>query len=329
MKSTARFDARAARDKLLSRAVPTDEEIIRFTFRPFDNRWLYWEREGLRLDRPRPDYRPHVFEGNLWLSAAQHLRKGADEPQACFSTHMGSLHLIERTALMFPAWLRDDGMGNIDNGERRANLSASAQRYLDHLGLTVEDLFHHVLAVLHDPEYRETNAGALRMDWPRIPLPDWPNGGTDGVAVTLARSAARGRHLAALLDPDTSIPGLTQAPLRPEAATVAVPTTVSGRNMAGEHFDITAGWGHYGEKDAVMPGRGRTVERPYTSDERTAVGDALSTLGDTTFDVYLNDAAYWRNVPAAAWNYRMGGYQVLKKWLSYRETRHPWTFVMP
>ena len=214
MKSTARFDARAARDKLLSRAVPTDEEIIRFTFRPFDNRWLYWEREGLRLDRPRPDYRPHVFEGNLWLSAAQHLRKGADEPQACFSTHMGSLHLIERTALMFPAWLRDDGMGNIDNGERRANLSASAQRYLDHLGLTVEDLFHHVLAVLHDPEYRETNAGALRMDWPRIPLPDWPNGGTDGVAVTLARSAARGRHLAALLDPDTSIPGLTQAPLR-------------------------------------------------------------------------------------------------------------------
>lgn len=29
--------------------------------------------------------------------------------------------------------------------------------------------------------------------------------------------------------------------------------------------------------------------------------------------------AYWRNVPAAVWGYKLGGYQVLKKWLSYRE----------
>ena len=42
-------------------------------------------------------------------------------------------------------------------------------------------------------------------------------------------------------------------------------------------------------------------------------------LGTTTFDIHLNDHAYWRNIPAAAWNYKLGGYQVLKKWLSYRE----------
>ena len=41
--------------------------------------------------------------------------------------------------------------------------------------------------------------------------------------------------------------------------------------------------------------------------------------GETTFDIYLNDRAYWRNVSAAVWNYKLGGYQVLKKWLSYRE----------
>jgi len=33
----------------------------------------------------------------------------------------------------------------------------------------------------------------------------------------------------------------------------------------------------------------------------------------------LNDRACWRNIPAAVWNYKPGGYQVLKKWLSYRE----------
>ena len=52
------------------------------------------------------------------------------------------------------------------------------------------------------------------------------------------------------------------------------------------------------------------------------VGSNLAAvLGGTTYDVCLNDRAYWRNVPAAVWNYRLGGYQALKKWLSYREER--------
>ncbi len=42
-------------------------------------------------------------------------------------------------------------------------------------------------------------------------------------------------------------------------------------------------------------------------------------LGETTVDVYLNDRAYWANVPVRVWEFRIGGYQVLKKWLSYRE----------
>ena len=29
--------------------------------------------------------------------------------------------------------------------------------------------------------------------------------------------------------------------------------------------------------------------------------------------------AYWRNVPERVWSYTIGGYQVMKKWLSYRE----------
>ena len=47
--------------------------------------------------------------------------------------------------------------------------------------------------------------------------------------------------------------------------------------------------------------------------------DALVHLGERTSDVYLNDVAYWRNVPTGVWKYVIGGYQVMKKWLSYRE----------
>ena len=49
------------------------------------------------------------------------------------------------------------------------------------------------------------------------------------------------------------------------------------------------------------------------------MAEARSTLGKVTFDIPLNGHAFWSNVPAAVWNYKLGGYQVLKKWLSYRE----------
>ena len=320
MKPTGRFDAHRVRDALLARGGPNESGFVRYAYRPFDIRWLYWEADTKLLDEKRTEYKPHVFDGNLWLSSAQHLRKGATEPQACFTHDIASYHLIERGALWFPAWLRDEGLGLGGDGlQRRPNLSTAAQRYLDRLGLGVEDLFHHFLAVLHDPAYREANAGALRMEWPRIPLPGWPEGESPGAAVELSASAERGRELAQLLDSDTPVPGVTTGDLHPEVAAIAVPATVGGHHMSGEDFSVTAGWGHFGMGNAVMPGQGRVEERPYTPTDLAVLGDSIGILGETTFDIYLNSHAYWRNVPAAVWNYKLGGYQVLKKWLSYRE----------
>jgi len=72
----------------------------------------------------------------------------------------------------------------------------------------------------------------------------------------------------------------------------------------------------------TMPGKGLYVERLELalfaaagpgSEELQAV------LGKTTYDVYLNEQMYWKNIPARIWTYHIGGYQVIKKWLSYRE----------
>ena len=81
-----------------------------------------------------------------------------------------------------------------------------------------------------------------------------------------------------------------------------------------------------------MPGPGRKVEREYTVEERAAIAataaargeserEVLALLGATTYDIYLNQDAYWANVPKRVWEYTIGGYQVLKKWLSYRERK--------
>jgi len=64
-------------------------------------------------------------------------------------------------------------------------------------------------------------------------------------------------------------------------------------------------------------------------EEQTVVAQVPDRALDDTFahhaitceDVYLNDVAYWACVPANVWRYTIDGYQVLKKWLSYREHR--------
>ena len=320
MRNPREYDSRGVRDALMGLGGPEEDSFTLYAYRPFDTRWLYWEVREKLVDRPRPEYKPHAFEGNLWLSAVPRLRRDSTEPQVGIASHLASLHLNEWGASMFPVWLREEGMA-LDGGgaQRRPNLSDAAQRYLDRLVLGVEDLFHHVLAVLHDPSYRKANSGALRMEWPRIPLPGWPDGGAPGAAEELAASAELGRELAALLDSETPVTGVTTGALRPEMAATAVPSTTDGGNMAGDDFSVTASWGHFGQGEAVMPGHGRAVERPYTAEERAALGESAHTLGDTTFDIHLNDCAYWRNIPSAVWHYKLGGYQVLKKWLSYRE----------
>jgi len=95
---------------------------------------------------------------------------------------------------------------------------------------------------------------------------------------------------------------------------------------------VTAGWGHAGKGGVTMPGKAKLVERDYTEPERDAIvkageaqgmmaEQAFQTLGTRTCDVYLNEVTYWSNIPLRVWEYTIGGYQVIKKWLSYREEK--------
>ena len=322
MKSASHFDAQAIRDFLIKRGGPTESGFIQFAYRPFDDRWLYWEADTKLLNDKRADYKSHIFEANHWLVSQKKPRREWSFPQVI--SNMGCHDLMDRGASCIPAYLRDEGLGVEENElQRRPNLSAAAQHYLERIGADVEELFHHVLAVLHDPAYREANAGALRMEWPRIPVPGWPDGDEVGAAGESGRigGAWSGACRAARLG-YAGVWGHDRVRCVLRSRIIAVPSTTDGGNMAGGDFDVTAGWGHFGSGQAVMPGQGRVVERAYTSEEREAMGDVtVSTLGETTFDVYLNDRAYWRNVPANVWGYKLGGYQVLKKWLSYRERK--------
>ena len=291
MKTTAQFNARAMRDVLLERGGPIDTGFVHFTYRPFDIRWLYWEADSSLLDRPRPGYRPHVFEGNGWLEARER------EAKEDFSRGTLVRYLADNfgngLSSFFPAWLRDDGIGIRGDGiQRRPNLSGAAQRYLHRLSADVEDLFHHVLATLHDPAYREANAGALRMEWPRISLPGWPDGKANGAAETLAASAARGRDLARPARPRSTRAGryprlVAPGNCRPRRALHhrrpqhdrrrfrphrrVGPLRNGRRRNAGPRPHL---------RTRILSGRTRCARRCHTR-----------VLGDKTLDVYLNEHA--------------------------------------
>ena len=198
-----------------------------------------------------------------------------------------------------------------------ANLSDLALDYLTQLGLTAADaglLFHHAVAVLHAPRYAADHADALRQDWPRVPLP-----ATRG---DLEASAALGKRVATLLDPDAPADGVTAGVVGDGFKCVADPVKLDGSSLDEADREVTARWGSAGQGGATMPGPGKSVARAFTAAEAAALGPvAVARLGPDTLDVYLNATTFWRNVPRGVWEYKLGGYQVLKKWLSYREKK--------
>ncbi|HEX7073800.1 MAG TPA: type ISP restriction/modification enzyme, partial [Hyphomicrobiaceae bacterium] len=311
MAASGRFNPTDTRRELLKRGrLPN---IVRYAYRPFDIRWLYWESETKLLDEKRSEFRPLIFQSNIFLEARE------KQPKAEFSrgtiTSCLSDNFGNGLSTFFPVRL----------SAGKANLPQSIGEFLVNRGLSLDSVFHHIVATLHSPLYRTENAGALRMDWPRVPLPGDPD--------TLRASAALGATLATLLDPETPAPGVSIGTLRVGLKTMGLPTRRGGGSLDGDDLKLMARWGSIQSNNGsriVMPGLGLVAERAYTGEERAAlaqegdtVGLALdevfALIGDKTYDVHLNADAWWSNVPARVWEYTLGGYQVIKKWLSYRE----------
>ncbi|MEN6335919.1 MAG: type ISP restriction/modification enzyme [Phycisphaerales bacterium] len=328
MEEEGAYQARDTRDYLIKRG-RSKGSIIRFAYRPFDVRWLYWEPETKLLDRNRSDYFPLASRDNLWIVARQKGERQREGLPVYLTSGLADWHLTRPGSVLFPVSTRGKHTGQgLMFGEREidnANLSDKTRDYLGSIGLlgpfqkirgagdpesldrVGACLWLHTIAIGCCPLYIAENSDAIRQDWPRIPLPKTKE--------ALEASASLGRRIAALLDTERPVDGVTAGRIDPRLKEVAVISKVGegGLNPDEGHLDLTAGWGHAGKGGVCMPGTGKHQTRPQTDAALKAA------LGDETLDVYLNDTAYWSNVPKCVWDYHIGGYQVVKKWLSYRE----------
>jgi hypothetical protein len=336
-KAFSGFDPEKVRARLLAKRPFDEQRIQRFHFRPLDMRYAYVETKTQLWNRSRPLLVAAAEAASGFLLVRRRAPRALDGATFHFSDCLVDQKVLFTDAYAIPFWLSaarrgtDDGadsMYDLLDGEQpadawRPNLSDRALACLQQLGIddakTNKDsaalIWLHALAIGFSPLYVEQNGEAVRSDWPRIPLPDSEQ--------MLRESAALGAQIAALLNPDASVTGVNMAPLESYLRTVAVVERIDGKplNPGKGDLAVTAGWGIV-QPRAVMPGAGKyDVRDGALADGEGFTDEQQDALGEQALDIYLNDHACWRGVPAAAWDYKIGGFQVLRKWLSYREKR--------
>ena len=324
----ARFDPKLARQKAIKAGTFESQNVVRYAIRPFEVRWCYYTHVRPIWNEPRPFLWKQCWPGNRFLLTRFKAAKDDEGVPFYFTGCLSDDHLLTPDAVVIPLQLMNGTrirpqeqlslgsiLGDKPEADRPfANLSTAARQYLATLGLpdpdqdrdTAQLIWFHSLAIGYTPTYLTENVDGIRQDFPRIPLP--------AKLQNLQASAALGQKIVALLDTETSVVGVTQGKLQSELKLIAQVSRQGGGQLnPSTDLNLSAGWGSH-QKEAIMPGQGKVIRRQYQSHERVTAD-----LGEQTNDVYLNEVAYWRNIPDRVWNYTIGGYQVIKKWLSYRE----------
>ena len=296
-KNAARFDAQAARKKALEMEF-NPENITRYTMRPFDDGSCYQFEARPFWNEMRPELWRQFKPGNSFLISRPQC-SGATEGAPMFFNRCLCDYSVMGLARCIPFHLHKEDVHK--RKYRVANLSEKAREYLRGLGFAdpdkdleaAEAIWLHALAVGYAPNYQTENADSLRIGWPRIPLP--PN------AKTLQQSAALGAKVRNLLDMQT--PMDYQTPAGKQLRKLAVVGGDAGFLEAADW------WGYKDGQGKTYPGVGR-LEDDDTATELPQLGAPQK--------VCLNEKMWWKNVPAKAWDYRIGSFQPPRKWLSYR-----------
>ena len=306
----ARYAPKRTRETLVAAGGFDRGKVLRYIVRPFDTRWIYYEREGKLLNECRARLGDHLGDNEFLVSAPKARRVLGSRP--LILSALFDLHLHEWGSAGFPAEVERGGRcgglfeAEVAGGERRANLDEGLWWVLkDAWGmmgdLTGADarrlcraLFRYCLAISHAPQYETDHKESLAQDWPHIPICK--------DAAAFREIAEFGDGLARLLDPESEADAVVGDLLSRDARTLAVV--------------CRTGRGSIKAADLVVAGAGRWKERARHQSEAQR-----AEWGVLTGDLYLSDAVFLSHVPAAVWHYEMGGYPVVKKWLGYRGSR--------
>ncbi|WP_270374911.1 type ISP restriction/modification enzyme [Marinicauda sp. Alg238-R41] len=161
------------------------DDIIKITYRPFDNRFTFYPINKIGEIIPRGDSRRglmrHMFNENVAIICGRQNKSG-DINQFFVSNYPSEMKAGERTiqSYHFPLYLypQEDSLDQ----SRRINFDPKLYKKLRKLAAHPEHgepdevaVFDYIYGVLHSPDYRETFKEFLKVDFPRIPWPQSPD----------------------------------------------------------------------------------------------------------------------------------------------------------
>ncbi|MDB9522641.1 N-6 DNA methylase [Dolichospermum circinale CS-1225] len=245
-----------------------ESKLLLYAYRPFDNRWVYYNHKIIERGDSRKELMGHLLKSNniALLSCRQQVESGFHHIFCSeILTEHCSVSLKSREATyVFPLYIYPNTENKQTNLflEKTPNLSPKfLEAIKDKLGTipTPEQIFYYAYAIFHSPIYRTRYAEFLKIDFPRLPLTSNEN---------LFNSLA-----------------------------------IKGEELVNLHLM-----------------KSHTLNNFMTTYQQ--IGD--NQITEVTYHselqrVYVNKQNYFTNIPQHIWEFKIGGYQVLDKWLKDRK----------
>jgi predicted helicase len=150
------------------------EKVKQIAFRPFDNRFIYYDVE--LIDRARENIAHHILEKNNYCLVF--MRQYAfNVPSYCYISVVNSIidnrYFISNKGMcqIAPLYLYQSDLehSEIKNPNLNPKIYSEIKKILP--SVTPECLFDYIYAVLHSLIYRQRYGEFLKSDFPRIPYP--------------------------------------------------------------------------------------------------------------------------------------------------------------
>ncbi len=283
----ARYDPPKVRASLLASGTFMPARVVRYLHRPMDPRWLYWEPNFKLLNEARRQMIPYWagLDGQRALVAPQTRRRsGAARPLV--ASQVPGFACVDPDARVFPMVRPGVAIGHDETqlGEGKAPDPVTA------IGAQWVAAARERGAAGTDSEIGEMIFYALAgvaasQEWlatQDLRSGDLPSVPVPGEPSDLDAAAAVGRAYAELIDPDLPVVGVDSGIIRSDLQGIATPDSVGATPL----LEL----GSHGNRGGRREGN--------------------DLLWDTTHG--------WRGIPETVWNYELGGFQPLTKWLSYR-----------
>ncbi len=149
-------------------------KIYAIMYRPFDKRFVYYDPD--LIDRAREDVMKHIINGSniCLITARSNKTDRVDHFFVADTVTEAKTGESSTQSSTMPLYRYDIDFGDIETKTPNLDPKIYAQIKKIILGVTPENLFDYIYAVLYSPSYRARYVQFLKSDFPRIPYPSDP-----------------------------------------------------------------------------------------------------------------------------------------------------------